>query len=73
MRSLLRFAWFLFGILVFVCGCLQVYLAAIGQWVAMTRDELSRNTSLGIVGLVVIMAGYLIVRNCIEDDLRDND
>ena len=73
MVSIRRFAWFLVGVFICVCGMLQFYLAAIGQFVAATPEELSRNTGLGIGGLVVIMGGYLIVRNCIEDDLRDDD
>ncbi|HEY4258593.1 MAG TPA: hypothetical protein VGM98_00475 [Schlesneria sp.] len=73
MKSTLRFIQLAVGFFVIVVGAVLVYCAFVGQLSAVTREGLSQNTSMGIIGVVVALGGYLLARNAIEDDILDED
>ena len=73
MRSIVRFIQMAMGFFVMTGAAVMIYCAIVGQLVAVSRESLSVNTNMGIIGLAVLLGGYLLARNAIEDDILDDD
>ncbi len=71
MKTIARFFMLCVGFFLFVAGWLAVYISIVAEIVWMHAIVGHDNLVLFAIGAVLVLSGWLLFRNVLEDDLRD--